>query len=406
MAEKILIISPVSLIPYHSGNRKRIRTVCSELMRMGYELDFYYTGFDEQIDREHTEFFNGRVIIHQVDRDPSSLFETPFLRFSEMVNGIKIKSQKWIRRIFDGPDSAQYNKSLYEYKNLRKLRNLQSEISGVVYKAVIVNYSVYSFYFQLFDKKVRKILDMHDCLTNRYQLFLKNGKKPVEWYSLRYRDEKKAILSADVIWAITADEQKYYIEMAGSESIQILNLRHLVPFTKIDSEGPKKRVLLIGSDNRLNYDGLMWFVSEVWPKITEIHSDAELMVAGSICNYRNEFKNHSGITFYGRYENDDEIYSKASICINPMQDGTGLKIKTLEALSHGKMVVSTFEGASGLSDLIDKGLYCSDDPDDWVDILDNVFHSATDIEKRVSNSEKTINKIYQDNLRTIEKSLQ
>ncbi|MEX1014855.1 MAG: hypothetical protein WDZ80_06895, partial [Candidatus Paceibacterota bacterium] len=224
MAEKILIVSPISLIPYHSGNRKRIRTVCSELMKMGYELDFFYTGFDDTIDPGHNEFFNGRVLKHLVGNDKTSLSDSPLLRISEVSNGIRIKWQKLIRGIFDSFDSARYNKSLAEYKNIRKYRLLQSEIKGVKYKAVIVNYSVYSFYFRLFDQHSKKILDTHDCLTNRYRLFLKNGKKPIEWYSLRYQDEKKALSLANIVWAITEDEKIYYDEMISKGEVEVLNL--------------------------------------------------------------------------------------------------------------------------------------------------------------------------------------
>lgn len=405
MAEKILIVSPITLIPYHSGNRKRIRTVCSELMKMGFELDFYYTGFDDEIDPEHDEFFNGRVLNHQIVNDKSSLLDSPFLRISEIVNGIKIKWQKLKRVIFDSFDSARYNKSLAEYKNIRKYRLLQSEIKSVQYKAVIINYSVYSFYFRLFDQHTKKILDTHDCLTNRYQLFLKNGKKPIEWYSLRFQDEKKAVLLSDIVWAITAEEKTHYEELVYKSSVDVLNLRHLVSFRHIPSVGPKKRVMLIGSDNRLNVDGLKWFTEEVWPSLYSKNPDAELIIAGSICNTKVQFKSEAGITFYGRYENEDEIYSKSDICINPMQDGTGLKIKTLEALAHGKWVVSTFEGGSGLRDMIGKGLFCSDEPKEWIKALDNAFNEISDADSRIANTKKAIEQIYMDNLEIINKSL-
>lgn len=405
MAEKILIVSPITLIPYHSGNRKRIRTVCSELMKMGYELDFYYTGFENQLDSEHEEFFNGRVLKHQIGNDKTTFVEKPLLRISEVMNGIKIKGQKTIRAIFDSLDSARYNKSLAEYKNIRKFKLLQSEVKGIKYKAVIVNYSVYSFYFKLFDPQTKKILDTHDSLTNRYQLFLKNGKKPIEWYSLRYQDEKKAVSLSDIVWAITAEEQKHYMEMINNSDVEVLNLRHLIPFRYIPSAGPGKRVLLIGSDNMLNVDGLHWFVNEVWPSVCSKHPDAELMVAGSICNLKDQFSGESGINFYGRYESEDEIYSVADICINPMQDGTGLKIKTLEALAHGKWVVSTFEGGAGLRDMIGKGLYCSDDPMEWINVLDNAFYEKNDVNQRISNTKKAIEQIYSDNLDIIVKSL-
>ena len=405
MAEKILIVSPITLIPYHSGNRKRIRTVCSELMKMGYELDFYYSGFDDQIDPGHDEFFNGKVLDHRIDNDKTSPVKASFLRISEIRNGFKIKWQKLLRGIFDGLDSARFNKSLAEYKNIRKFNLLQSEVKGVKYKAVIVNYSVYSFYFDLFNNQTRKILDTHDCLTNRYQLFLKNGKKPVEWYSLRYKDEKRAVSIADIIWAITADEQTHYKRMVENSNIDVLNLRHLVSFKHIPSSGPKKRVLLVGSDNRFNSDGLQWFIKEVWSSVHLKHPDSELMVAGSICNVKEQLDGDAGITFYGRYENEDEIYSKADICINPMQDGTGLKIKTLEALAHGKWVLSTFEGGAGLRDMIGKGLYCSDDPKEWIEVLDKTFSEKNDVDHRIPTTKLAIEQIYSDNLEVILKSL-
>ena len=405
MAEKILIISPITIIPYHSGNRKRIRTVCSELMNMGYELDFFYTGFDETIDPEHVKFFNGRVLSHQIGNDKSSFFEAPLLRVSEIINGFKIKWEKLNRRVVDGIDSAKYNKSLTEYKNIRKIRLLQSEVDQVQYRAVIVNYSVYSFYFRLFNQHTKKILDTHDCLSDRYKLFLKNGKKPVEWYSLRFQDEEKAISLADIVWAITADEQGHYKKMAQKKSVDVLNLRHLVSFKHVQSDGPSKRLLLIGSDNHLNLDGLHWFVEKVWPTLYSIHSDAELMVAGSLCRFEDQFDSYSGITFYGRYENETEIYSKADICINPMQDGTGLKIKTLEALAHGKWVVSTYEGGSGLKDMIHNGLYCSDDPKEWIDVLDAAFKKSQRVDERIIKTKSAIDKIYRENLTIMEKSL-
>jgi len=405
MAEKILIVSPVTLIPYHSGNRKRIRTVCSELMKMGFELDFFYTGFDEEIDPGHVDFFNGQVLRHQIGNDKSSLLEAPHLRFAEVLNGIKIKWDTFIRRVLDGIDSARYNKSLAEYKNIRKIRLLRSEVDQVQYKAVIINYSVYSFYFNLFDQQTKKILDTHDCLSDRYKLFLKNGKKPIQWYSLRYQDEKKAIALADIVWAITADEQVHYEKMIQNRAVDVLNLRHLVSYKHIHSEGPHKRILLIGSDNNLNLDGLNWFVSEVWPGLHSKHTDAELMIAGSLCRFMDQFEGHSGITFYGRYENEEEIYSKADICINPMQDGTGLKIKTLEALAHGKWVVSTYEGGAGLKDMIQKGLYCSDDPNEWIEVLDEAFREYQNVEERMFKTKSAIDKIYLENLGVIDKSL-
>src|SRR3972149_9108825 len=43
-------------------------------------------------------------------------------------------------------------------------------------------------------------------------------------------------------------------------------------------------------------------------------------------------------------------YERASVVINPVLAGTGLEIKSVEALLHGKALVSTRAGATGLVD--------------------------------------------------------
>ena len=43
-----------------------------------------------------------------------------------------------------------------------------------------------------------------------------------------------------------------------------------------------------------------------------------------------------------------DAYLRIDVAINPMIGGTGLKIKTVEGLAFGRMVLSTKAGASGL----------------------------------------------------------
>jgi len=47
------------------------------------------------------------------------------------------------------------------------------------------------------------------------------------------------------------------------------------------------------------------------------------------------------------------VYRRASVVINPQQFGTGLSIKSVDALLHGRPLVTTASGARGLEDGID-----------------------------------------------------
>jgi glycosyltransferase involved in cell wall biosynthesis len=45
-----------------------------------------------------------------------------------------------------------------------------------------------------------------------------------------------------------------------------------------------------------------------------------------------------------------DAYGRAAVVINPQQFGTGLSIKSVDALLHGRPLVTTVSGARGLED--------------------------------------------------------
>lgn len=405
MAEKILIISPVPLFPGHAGNRERTRTICSELMGRGYELDFFYTGFEIVLDKNHASFFNGEILKHNVDSYKVSWAHHPIQRVSEITNGFKDKAHKWLRYMLDGPDSARFNKSIYQYRNTSKLLLLKKQIENRSYKAVIVNYAPYSFYFDLFDRQTIWIIDTHDRLTDRFKLFSENNQPPVDWHSLRYNDEKRALSKADIVWAITDDENQHFHQMVDNENTEVFTLTHLKPYRKSEVENHGKNIVMIGSGNRLNLEGLDWFMEQVWQKLKHYDVDFQFIIAGSICNVLEGFVEDAQVQLLGLFDSPAEVYSRGDVFINPMQSGTGLKIKTFEALAHGKFVISTNAGATGLDEMIGNGLACSDAPSTWVKEIVSYFRDPDLKKDELDRAEKMISDIYRRNLDVISTSL-
>lgn len=404
MAEKILIISPVPLFPGLAGNRERIRAICSELMQRGYILDLFYTGFEKEISESHRDYFNGTVLDHALAHDKIQ-WTQPVQRIQEIINGFRVKLSRLNRQIKDGAESASYNRSLREYKNLGKVSLLQKQIQASSYKAVIVNYAPYSFYFDCFDEETIKIIDTHDRLTDRFTLFSENNQTPVDWHSLRFEDEKRALSKADIVWAITDSERDFFVDMLRNGNTRIHTLRHLMPFKQVENQTDSKMVVMIGSTNRLNIDGLTWFLEQVWEKITHYDLDLKFLIAGSICEAVDETILDQNVEFFGRFDSPEEIYSKGDLFINPMQGGTGLKIKTFEALANGKFVLSTEAGATGLQELLGHGLICSDDSATWIQEIKNFFKQEEDRADQIEELKEIIEQIYRQNLDVITTSL-
>ena len=77
-----------------------------------------------------------------------------------------------------------------------------------------------------------------------------------------------------------------------------------------------------------------------------------------------------GQTEYWCSENFDSLtdtYAHATIVINPVKFGTGLPVKTLEALSYGKPVVATPAGVRGLGLDFDAAVALGDKPDTFAE---------------------------------------
>ena len=58
--------------------------------------------------------------------------------------------------------------------------------------------------------------------------------------------------------------------------------------------------------------------------------------------------NDSDIRLLGHVENLAEFYNSVDVVINPVEFGTGLKIKSVEGLAFGKPLITTPEGVVGL----------------------------------------------------------
>ena len=107
----------------------------------------------------------------------------------------------------------------------------------------------------------------------------------------------------------------------------------------------------------------------LWPEVIEAVPEAKLIVAGSICDEREQFPDLPGIVYYGKYEEEEEVYTLSDFCINPIRFGAGLKIKTLEGLSFGKRVLTTEPGAAGLQQFEGKGLFIENSSRQWIEVL-------------------------------------
>lgn len=100
-----------------------------------------------------------------------------------------------------------------------------------------------------------------------------------------------------------------------------------------------------------NHDGLTWFLDEGMPELLARRPDARLHVIGrgaseelraSIARYGDS------VVLHGYVDDLDEAMMTRCALVNPLRFGSGVKIKTLDALARRVPVVATSFGSEGI----------------------------------------------------------
>jgi len=210
------------------------------------------------------------------------------------------------------------------------------------YDAVICEYVFLSKALTLFDKHVIKILNCHDRMSNRADLLQRNGLLPDFFYTTPDQ-EKNALDRADLILAIQGDEKCFFqsitkkcvVELGHPFDVDIIQLN--------SGQTGVLRVGYLGSANSLNIKSLEVFLTGLWNR-RDLKEKVKLVVAGNICKVIDD----PNIKCLGFVEDERNFFNEIDLFINPMIDGTGLKIKTLSALRHGFPFIATAPASIGL----------------------------------------------------------
>lgn len=175
-------------------------------------------------------------------------------------------------------------------------------------------------------------------------------------YSTFYKEMKKcqeiSVLNKfDVVAALTdVDKEKLY-EAGVKTQLKVSTLAISNHTLEQRNYQFNNRLTFIGGSAHFpNYEGLKWFVLEVMPLISHKHPNIELDVIGS---WSDDAKNdvlsiNDHVNFLGFV---DELGDglKDSIMVVPINIGSGMRMKILEAANFSVPFVSTVVGAEGLA---------------------------------------------------------
>jgi len=118
-----------------------------------------------------------------------------------------------------------------------------------------------------------------------------------------------------------------------------------------------------------NVEGIEWFLDEVWPEILVAHPDLTFTLAGHDIpeNIRN--RQDKNVTVVGAVPDANEFMMDHDIMVVPLLSGSGIRIKIVEAMALGRVVITTSIGAEGLDVQDGKHLFIANTPEEFVSVV-------------------------------------
>lgn len=331
-----------------------------------FEVRTFYLGQTEteqftQRDRELISTAGLDVEQRASDQPPRTLIK----KLGWYAEATKHQLRQWSSRKNDesgtAPETVEIEPppTLAEYRWPWAISAFSESITTFRPNSIIIQYIKLDYLLEALSYRQRNeiqcIVDTHDVLHLRAGQFREHGFQ--HWIEISREEEAMSLAKFDTILAIQPEEAVLFREMAPD--CQTVVCGYSVE-NEMVAKPPRPRnnmltIGYIGSANASNAHAIESFLENVWrPLQATPHANRiRLVIAGGICNWldhrqRNAQAATSNVEVLGRVEDLTTFYDRVDVVVNPIEFGTGLKIKNCEAIAFGKPVLTTSQGNMGM----------------------------------------------------------
>lgn len=137
-----------------------------------------------------------------------------------------------------------------------------------------------------------------------------------------------------------------------------------IPYSPtISDHNAPLRLLFVGAYNwSVNVEAVRWFCENVMAKL------ADYSIVFDIAGFQMEklsddgwVSSYKNVNVLGTVDDLTETYRNADVVVEPILTGSGMKVKTAEALMHGKEIIGTEEALVGYTELQSQLCLTADD---------------------------------------------
>jgi hypothetical protein len=347
MKRKVLVASPVPTHPPTAGNRSSMLNYCKFIEEAGYDVYFLFVSEGRVAERESIElmkeYWKDKLLVFYPKYKSYRLKKRFFVSYRNMIKKGSYHIDDW-----------------YPYGLSQWIKKIQQDYQFDVFW---VNYIWLSKMLTAITCK-RKILDTHDVFSYKFE------KTGFMWFSTNANEEAKALDRADKIVAVQDNEGIFFQQLTTK---QVVVTFRPFPF-KMTEMYQSKNILFFSGGNRHNIDGITWFIQNVYTQLRNDVPGVNLLIGGGICESIKHLE-VAGIQLLGEFNNMEQFYTYGNITINPVYQGTGLKVKTFEALSLCKVLVAHPHNIIGVPYPAEIPVFIAETAEEYITHISNLLNN-------------------------------
>jgi polysaccharide biosynthesis protein PslH len=112
-----------------------------------------------------------------------------------------------------------------------------------------------------------------------------------------------------------------------------------------------------------NHDAMRYFLGEIYPLIRRQRPSTSMTITGSTAGVDlSSLRFDESVRLSGYVDDIRPLIADSVVCVVPLRQGGGTRLKILEAMALGTPVVSTFKGAEGLEVTPGTDILLADEP--------------------------------------------
>lgn len=166
------------------------------------------------------------------------------------------------------------------------------------------------------------------------------------------RFELKQIQHIDLLLAITQRDLKTFRSYGYLQSAKIVPVGlDTSDYLAVDKNIYSTPTLsFIGSLDWIpNIEGLEWFLKDIWPQLIRKYPELTFHVAGRNMPDSLIERKEPNVFFYGEVPDAKAFINNHPITIVPLLSGSGMRVKILEGMFLGRIVITTSLGLEGIN---------------------------------------------------------